>query len=92
MRKINKIEFQTIESKLNNLNTTIDRCTSSLQKMDSLVRENINSGKGIWDGESASQYKNDWENISEEIPKIIELITTQASNLETLLKSEICEE
>ena len=55
--------------------------------MNTLIKENINSGMGIWDSNLASFYRKRWEVLSEEFPTIIYTFNQQATNLENFINN-----
>ena len=79
--KTNSIDKEKIISTINEINELTALTKSSLNNMDNLIKDNINTNKGIWDGESASIYLKEWEKISEEIPELVEIFEKQAKNL-----------
>ena len=81
----NSINKDKILSNLVEINQLTEQTKTSLNNMDSLIKENKNTNKGIWDGESAEEYLKEWNKLAEEIPSIIEIFEQQATNLNTLL-------
>ena len=45
------------------------------------LKDNIATNIGIWDGASATAYKNQWESLSEKIPSYITTFEEQAISL-----------
>ena len=64
-----------MEAKANNMETILKNCNSEVQK--------FNSGEGIWDGNSATQFQNRFEELSEQIPGLIAQVIAAANALAT---------
>ena len=45
--------------------------------MDTIIKENVGTGRGVWDGQSAGAFAEEWNQYS----------TTELPNLETKLKT-----
>ena len=86
MKEINKIEKEELENKIGQIKKLSIEVKNSFIKFDDLIDQNVNSGKGIWDGEDAKVYKEEWENQKENIPNIINIYNNQAENIENILK------
>lgn len=82
----NKINFQEIEKTINNIKVLSDTVRSNLQGIDNLITDNVATGQGIWDGASATNYKEKWSILSEKVPTYINMFEEQATNLENYLK------
>ncbi len=81
------INYTELEQKLIKIKTLTENVQVSLNIMNDVICENINSGVGIWDSPSAKTYRDRWTNLSEDFPKIIEIFTTQEKNLETFINN-----
>ncbi len=82
----NKINFQEVEKTINNIKVLSDNVRSNLQGVDNLITDNVATGQGIWDGASATNYKEKWSDLSEKVPTYINMFEEQATNLENYLK------
>ena len=63
----NKVKYEEIKNKLNELKEVTERVEKNLTNMDSLITETVGQNIGVWDGESANQFRASWNNISNEI-------------------------
>ena len=85
METMNKIEYTEIENKAKQIEELTTIVENTFNKMDFLIDKNINSGIGIWDGEDAKKFKEEWINIKENIPSIINVYRIQANNINKLI-------
>lgn len=81
------IEINNLETSLNNIKQLTEKLTHSVNNINALIEENINSGIRVWDSESASRFRARWDNMMEEIPMVIETFKAQEANLENVIKS-----
>ena len=80
---LNYVEAQASLEKLKKLAETV---RSSLNGMNALIQDNVNSGAGIWDGTSAAAFTMKWNDISNEIPTYCMYLENQINNLSTFIK------
>ena len=81
------IEFLELQKSLNNLKQLTEKIDHNLNNVNSLVKDTINSGIGVWDSELAGQYRARWETLMEEFPDIISTFQQQALNLEMFVNN-----
>ncbi len=81
---VNYIELEQAVQRIEDLTVKVK---TSLETIDKVIEENINSGVGIRDSASAEHYKERWQKEREEFPKIIEIFTHQSKNLQAYLKN-----
>ena len=86
MKTLNKIEYEELKNKINEVNDLTTKVENNFKKIDNIITENINTGKGIWDGEEAQNFKNEWSNLKENIPNIVDIYKKQAQNIENVLE------
>jgi len=86
MDAMNKIEYIELENKIKQIDELSNAVENTFNKMDTLVNNNVNSGKGIWDGIEAGNFKNEWDELKEEIPKVINIFRTQAKNIANVIE------
>jgi len=86
MQTLNKIEYDELSKKITDINNLINKVENSFKNIDNIINDNVNSGKGIWDGEDAYNFKNDWSNLKENVPIIIDIYKKQAENIENVIK------
>ena len=77
----NIIEIDILKTKLTTLEQLTERVSTNLNNMNVVIEETVATGKGIWDGESANQFKASWSSLNEDIPSFIEVFEKQTSNL-----------
>ena len=75
------INFKELELSLNKLKELTDNVSNTLNTVNIIVNDSVNSGIGIWDSTQASIYKEKWNQLSEEFPEIINTFQKQELNL-----------
>ncbi len=75
------IAFTELDKSLLNLKELTAKISKNLNNVNVLVRDNINTGAGVWDSEMASLYRERWEALMEEFPEIIKTFEQQETNL-----------
>ena len=85
MEAKNKIEYDEIKEKLQELTELTERVEKNLMNMNSIITETVGENVGVWDGESATQFRASWANIENEIPSYIKIFRDQVNNLQTVL-------
>ena len=68
------IDLEKLKEKINNIDYLQEQAISSLNDMNNIINDYVNSGRGIWDGEDASEYKEEWNKKIEELPSSVENI------------------
>ena len=86
MEPMNKIEYIELEKKVNQIEELANSVEETFKKIDDLINDNVNSGKGIWDGIDAESFKNEWFNLKENDPAITNIFRIQANNINEVLK------
>ena len=81
----NIVEIDKLKTKLTSLEELTERVSTNLNNMNTAIEETVATGKGIWDGESANQFKASWSSVNEEIPSFIEVFEKQANNLNSFI-------
>ena len=56
--KSDKINFNDLENSIKKIEELSDSIRMSLQGADNIIKDNIATNIGIWDGASATAYKN----------------------------------
>ena len=85
MRTLNRIEYVELKNKIAQINDLTNKVEENFNKIDELIIDNINSGRGIWDGEDANKYLDEWKKIKEEIPNSINIFRIQADNIKKVM-------
>ena len=62
------IDIEKIKEKINNIDHLQEQAVSSLNDMNNIINDYVNSGRGIWDSEDAFEYKEEWNTKMEELP------------------------
>ncbi len=88
MQETNKTEYEALKDKVQQIYDLTIKVEDAFNKLDKLVTENVNSGKGIWDGVDANKYKIEWDKIKEDIPSSINIFKIQADNIEKILSEK----
>ena len=81
------LDFIETTKSLNNIKMLTEKINNSLACIDNLIMDNINNGSGVLDGNSGELFQKKWETLRDEIPKSVELLNNQASNLEMFIDS-----
>ena len=81
------VELNELEKSLNNIKQLTDRMTKNLERVNTIITENINTGDGIWDSEQASLYRTKWETVMKDFPTIIKTVQQQESNLANFIEN-----
>ena len=79
------IDLVELEKSLTTLKGLTEKIDKTLTNVNGIVKENINTGVGIWDSDLASLYRTRWDLLAENFPDIINMFNTQAVNLETFI-------
>jgi len=80
-----KIEFVELEKSLLRLRQLTEKMNHALTSMDILIKDNINTGVGIWDSEQAALFREKWELLSQDFPDIMNTFQHQQSNLDLFI-------
>ena len=89
MQALNKIEYEELQIKVKQINDLTNKVEKCFEKMNNLINENVNSGKGIWDGPDANEYKMEWQKLEENIPNIVNIYKMQAEKIDEFIKMSI---
>lgn len=81
-----KLSYSEIQTIIANMRTYGEEMKTNLTGCNNLVKEDVNTGKGIWDGASASQFATKFDALSDQIPTLLQSVFTQADLLEAALK------
>ncbi|MBP5679158.1 MAG: hypothetical protein J6X28_04970 [Bacilli bacterium] len=84
---IENLQMVELSKSLAKIKELTEKVEKSFQNADILVKENINTGNGVWDSDSAKLWKEKWENLREDFPAIVETFHQQESNLETFIEN-----
>ncbi|MBR3210500.1 MAG: hypothetical protein IKF71_00995 [Bacilli bacterium] len=79
------VELVELEKSLTKLKQLTDGIDHNLNHVNALIKDNINSGMGIWDSELAGMYRIRWESLMEEFPTVVNTFRQQATNLEIFI-------
>ena len=82
----NKIDFEKLTQKVQELEMITEKLKTSLSNFDQLMEDNIQSGKGIWDGESAILWKEEWKQLIAEMPEVIDTFQKQSKNIQNFIE------
>ena len=82
----NRLEYEKISNKLNELKELTERVEKNLLNMNELITETVDQGIGIWDGESANQFRTSWSNVENEIPSYVDVFQKQINNIHLMIE------
>ncbi len=68
------INIEKIKEKTNSIDHLQEQAISSLNDMNNIINDLVNSGKGIWDGEDALEFKEEWNSKMETLPSSVQSI------------------
>lgn len=83
---MNTLQYAEVTQKLNKIQTLAENVEASLNDISNLINESVNTGAGVWDGESASQFMEKWKTLDADLPGFIEDFKKQARNISTILE------
>ncbi|MBR6136563.1 MAG: hypothetical protein IKQ06_00215 [Bacilli bacterium] len=81
------INIEELEKSLLNIKNLTERMSKNLLNTNQLIRDSINNGSGVWDGEAAGLYRSRWESIMSDFPDVIQTFQKQEANLETFIEN-----
>ena len=82
---LNKVEYDAITKKMNDIKGYTTDAESSLKAINSLIEETVGASGTAWSGESAVAFKNSWDGIAEQFSSFVNDFNLQSSNIESLL-------
>ena len=88
----NSIKEEELKKKIHEMEILIEEAKTSLSNMDDLIDQSINSNRGIWDGEEAKYFKEDYQRLSSEVPSILNSAEKQKNNIKIILDKTNIEE
>ena len=68
------INIEKIKEKTNSIDHLQEQAISSLNDMNNIINDLVNSGKSIWDGEDALEFKEEWNSKMETLPSSVQSI------------------
>ena len=68
------IDIEKIKEKINDIDHLQEQAISSLNDMNNIINDFVNSGKGIWDGEDALEFKEEWNSKMETLPSSVQCV------------------
>ncbi len=81
------VSFTELDKSLLNLKELTEKISKNLDNVNILVRDNINTGRGVWDSDMAKLYRDRWESLMEEFPEIIKTFQQQETNLANFIEN-----
>ena len=82
----NSIELEEAKKTVELLKESANTASNSLNKIDEIIEEKVNSGIGIWDGLTAAEFKNEWREVSRDIPDYINDFYKTINNLSLVIE------
>ncbi|MBR2828077.1 MAG: hypothetical protein IKE70_02450 [Bacilli bacterium] len=82
----NTVKQEELKKKIKEIDFLMQNAKTSFLNLDDLIAQTIDSKKGIWDGEEAKQFKEDYRKLAHEIPTIIDFFITQNNNIKLLIE------
>lgn len=86
MEAKNKFDQKEIQKKINELKELTSRVEKNFVNIDSLIMSTVEQNVGVWDGESAHQFKAKWSNLASEFPNLVDIFQKQVNNIELMIK------
>ena len=81
MNGANTLEYSQASNTLDQLYEYAQTVKAQLTTMNDYINESVNTGAGVWDGESAGQFRTKWDALNDEIPTYIDYFNKQVANL-----------
>ena len=85
-KALNIIDTENINKKVIEIKNLTDKVATNFDNFNTMIEEMVDTGIGVWDGESAHNYKISWQNFSQKIPTFVTAFETQINNLQVLLE------
>ena len=82
----NVFQFSEVEQKRVMIKRLGDQVQEALNGISNLIKENVNTGRGVFDGTAATQFMEKWQELDRELPGFIQDIKNQAYNVEVAIK------
>ena len=82
---LNKVEYDAITKKMNDIKSYTTDADSNLKAINSLIEQTVGANGTAWSGESAVAYKNSWDGLAERFTSFVNDFNQQAVNIQTLL-------
>jgi len=79
------IEYGEIEEKLSKIVTDGENTKLNLDGINSLIQQSVGADGVAWSGESATAFRNSWDELASEIPEFIQTVENQATNVQGML-------
>ena len=87
MENQNQINTNQLQVTINKMKEVSERIEKSLSNIDKLITETVGQNVGVWDGDSANEFRTSWSNLSNEIPNYIEILQKQINNVDIMKKN-----
>ena len=81
----NIIEYEEIREQLNIIQTACEDTKASLDAIDNEIKNSVGADGAAWSGNSATEFRNSWDGLAEELPTFIAYVNTQARNIDMML-------
>ena len=82
-----KVAFTELDKSLLNLKELTVKINKNLNDVNILVKDNINTGSGVWDSDMAKLYRERWDALMEDVPDIIKTFQQQSTNLSNFIEN-----
>jgi len=82
----NTLNYSAAQQSLNVLKNLAEEVRTNLNNINNLITQNVNTGDGLWDGNSASNFLNNWGDVAKDIPTYITYLENQVENLSEFIK------
>ena len=82
---LNKVEYEAITKKMNDIKGYTTDADSCLKAINSLIEQTVGANGSAWSGESAVAYKNSWDGLADRFNSFVNDFNQQAVNIQTLL-------
>lgn len=81
----NIIEYEEIKEQLKVIEKACEDTKVSLNSIDMEIKNSVGADGAAWAGASASEFRNSWDGLAEELPTFITYVNTQAKNIDMML-------
>lgn len=81
----NIIDYEAIQEQLNIIQKSCEDTKISLEAIDNDIKDSVGADGAAWSGASATEFRNSWDGLAEELPTFISYVDTQVKNIESML-------
>lgn len=81
----NTLQYTEVSNAITRIETLTDSVKTTLDNINNLITDTVNTGQGVWDGQSANSFLSKWNDFAYDIPSFVAAFRKQANNVQTIL-------